>query len=228
VHRSKRRLQPEFGKIDAKQKARALTHEPCECVSALASHSNAGARQLILAKIQILPSDTPDTIAGRDWDAIKRDYTAGELVVPELCALHSISRDMLYRYAKAQDWVLRRGARKYRLERPETRMAKRLVAALEVKMRRFEVRLAENDGASSAADGERDARTLNTLVRLFEKLKGLGAVEGGNAPLAKSADGQSNGAKPYDAERIRNQLAQRLECLRGQLGGRAVHACLER
>jgi len=35
VHRSKRRLQPEFGKIDAKQEARALAHERSECVSAL-------------------------------------------------------------------------------------------------------------------------------------------------------------------------------------------------
>jgi hypothetical protein len=35
VHRSKRRLQPEFGKIDAKQRARAPVHERRECVSAL-------------------------------------------------------------------------------------------------------------------------------------------------------------------------------------------------
>jgi putative transposase len=35
VHRSKRRLQPEFGKIDAKQRARARTRERSECVSAL-------------------------------------------------------------------------------------------------------------------------------------------------------------------------------------------------
>ena len=37
VHRSKRRLQPEFGKIDAQQGGSALTYEPCECVSALAA-----------------------------------------------------------------------------------------------------------------------------------------------------------------------------------------------
>jgi MFS family permease len=37
VHRSKRRLQPEFGKIDAKQTTSALAHEPCECVSARAT-----------------------------------------------------------------------------------------------------------------------------------------------------------------------------------------------
>ena len=34
VHRSKRRLQPEFGKIDAQQKDRALARERSECVSA--------------------------------------------------------------------------------------------------------------------------------------------------------------------------------------------------
>ena len=37
VHRSKRRQQPEFGKIDAEQKARALAHERSECACALAS-----------------------------------------------------------------------------------------------------------------------------------------------------------------------------------------------
>ena len=36
MHRSKRRLQPEFGKIDAKQKVSALTHERNECARALA------------------------------------------------------------------------------------------------------------------------------------------------------------------------------------------------
>jgi hypothetical protein len=35
VHQSKRRLQPEFGKIDANQKASAVTHERSECVTAL-------------------------------------------------------------------------------------------------------------------------------------------------------------------------------------------------
>jgi hypothetical protein len=35
MHRSKWRLLPEFGKIDAQQKIRALAHEPRECVSAL-------------------------------------------------------------------------------------------------------------------------------------------------------------------------------------------------
>ena len=35
VHRSKRGLQPEFGKIDAQQKASAMARERSECVSAL-------------------------------------------------------------------------------------------------------------------------------------------------------------------------------------------------
>src|SRR5687767_65924 len=39
VHRSKRRPQPEFGKIDAKQRARAMAHERRECVSGLAHRS---------------------------------------------------------------------------------------------------------------------------------------------------------------------------------------------
>jgi hypothetical protein len=41
AHRSKRRLQPEFGKIDAEQNASAQTRERSECVSALGGNSEA-------------------------------------------------------------------------------------------------------------------------------------------------------------------------------------------
>src|SRR5262245_4208507 len=40
-HRSKRRLKPEFGKIDAKQITSVSAHEPCECAGTLGGGSAA-------------------------------------------------------------------------------------------------------------------------------------------------------------------------------------------
>jgi hypothetical protein len=44
VHRSKRRLQPEFGKLMHKQTAKTLARERSECVSALAEFPKSGHR----------------------------------------------------------------------------------------------------------------------------------------------------------------------------------------
>jgi hypothetical protein len=79
----------------------------------------------------------------------------------------------------------------------------------------FENRMAE--GGASAADTERDARTLNTLFRLFEKLKGMGAQSRSRAAAINDADRQVEDA--HDADRLRTELAQRLERLRRQIGG---------
>jgi hypothetical protein len=82
--------------------------------------------------------------------------------------------------------------------------------------------MAESAASATAADSERDARTLNTLVRLFEKLKGLGLSEaaGRRAQPAKSAPADDSSVKDaHDADALRGELARRLEKLRGQLGG---------
>jgi hypothetical protein len=156
-----------------------------------------------------------------DWDAVARDYAAGLLTVSEICARHGVSRATLYNRAKIEGWPLRHGATVIVQRRTQAGLTKRLLAALDTKMKQFESRMSESAGGETAADGERDARTLNTLVRLFEKLKEIGEVSGGEA-AARSPNampGPAIGLKPDDAERLRNDLAQRLESLRGQLGG---------
>ena len=70
---------------------------------------------------------------------------------------------------------------------------------------------------TTAADSERDARTLNTLVRLFDKLKGFGAKA--TARSGGATKGRSAGKDIHDADRFRNDLAQRLERLRNGIGG---------
>lgn len=81
----------------------------------------------------------------------------------------------------------------------------RLHAALDGKMKEIEERLASGEGLS-AADSERDARTLTSLARLYEKLSELESA-GLKADQQEAADGERN------ADAIRDEIASRLERL---------------
>jgi len=87
----------------------------------------------------------------------------------------------------------------------------RLYAALESKMREIEHRIerASDDSTQSlsAADSERDARTLTALARLFEKLSDLDT-----SPAADAGHkGEVPADKEIDADRFRLKIADRLE-----------------
>ena len=148
--------------------------------------------------------------------------------MPELCALHAISRTRLYDHVNRDDWTKRSVRRAAAAKRPsrsrrlagETDLARRLLIALDQKMTAFETRMtqaATGETAATSADSERDARTLGTLVRLFDKLKGFGAktAAGTDAPAASRTAGKDI----HDADRFRHDLARRLESLRDSIGG---------
>ena len=97
----------------------------------------------------------------------------------------------------------------------ERELAIRLMNALDQKMTAFEARLAESD--ASAADSERDARTLNTLVRLFDRLKTVDEKSLRRAPAANTAIPAAKDV--IDADRLRRELARRLARLRAGHGG---------
>ena len=172
----------------------------------------------------LAPEISPDP-AACDWDAIAHDYAAGALTVDEICAAHAVTRSMVYYRAKTRGWQLRRARSHAAGRRDEANLTKRLLSALDLKMTQFENRLSEDAAAATAADAERDARTLNTLVRLFEKLKGLGGKGAGppastrTAKFAATTAATSSRKDAHDADRLRGELARRLETLRGQLGG---------
>lgn len=176
-----------------------------------------------------LPAVRPSGRTLPDWDAIARDYAASTLAVPDLCTRHAVSASALYRRAKTDGWLMRRESGRRaprRCSRPIT-MNKRLLAALDLKMTQFESRMLDAASAASvasptAADSERDARTLGTLVRLFEKLTGFGektAASTRAAPQAGLETAAPAGKDAHDADRLRQELAQRLEKLRAGLGG---------
>ena len=162
----------------------------------------------------------------RDWGAIAHDYAASALSVPELCALYSVSKSVLYRRINRNGWIKRSAKRRAAAHRPPTprrpngeeKLARRLLKALDHKMKELETRMTQADAApATAADSERDARTLGTLVRLFDRLKGIGAKAAGvtGAPAA----GRTAGKDHHDADRVRRDLARRLEKLRDGIGG---------
>jgi hypothetical protein len=191
------------------------------------------------------PDSTAPSYAAPDWDAIAHDYAASALTVPELCALHAVSKWSLYYHVNRDGWIkrsalrraasgassskvdagLRSGKSSKRPSRSrrltgEAHLARRLLLALDHKMTAFETRMtqaATGDTAATSADSERDARTLGTLVRLFDKLKGFGGKQlaGTDGPAVSRTAGKDI----HDADRFRNDLARRLESLRDSIGG---------
>jgi hypothetical protein len=173
------------------------------------------------------PDSSANSVDRRDWAAIAHHYAASALTVPEICALYSVSRSVLYNRASLDGWIKRSAARRAAaLHRPplphtvkgEADLSRRLLTALDHKMKEFETRMTQAATApATAADSERDARTLNTLVRLFDRLKGFGAkaVAGAGGPAASRTAGKDS----HDADRFRHDLARRLESLRDSIGG---------
>ena len=161
-------------------------------------------------------------IASSKWAAVAADYVAGELTVAQICTRYGISQKALYEQVKKQGWPLRSAGgqsscdvRKHRRGAKTARKAliARLYRALEQKMSEFESRL--DDGAQTAADHERDTRTLNTMVRLFERLSALD--EKGRDKKASAVKDAGAGVNA-DARAMREDLARRLERLRAEHG----------
>jgi hypothetical protein len=93
-------------------------------------------------------------------------------------------------------------------------MVRRLLEALDKKLTLLETRMAPDGGidasGQSAADAERDARTLSGYARLYAKL-----VELDDAARA-GGKGKTDRSKPEatdDADRLRRDLALRLQRL---------------
>ena len=161
-----------------------------------------------------------------DWDGIKLAFTKGDWSLARIGDAFGTTHSNISRRAKKDGWVREVGTKPLRGRRArggavsktaQRRILKRLYRALDEKMKVLEERIAQaqQPGAPelSAADAERDARTLSALARLYAKLVELDdqAREGARkeqgsepAPATRSAD---------DADRLRRDLALRLQRL---------------
>lgn len=157
-----------------------------------------------------------------DWLKIRDRYENGDETVLAICKAFRISPNQLYRRARNEDWTLRQnrqrdaggdvmplgkkddtGSTQRRFQRPDRKiLVDRLYKAFERQMADFEKRLnlTEDDGVN-----EKDARTLGSLARTLEKLIEL---------RGEDEDSHDETEKEIDIERLRQELARRIELVR--------------
>jgi hypothetical protein len=172
-----------------------------------------------------------DEPGGVDWDKIKHAYIHGDWSLDRIADAYGSSASTITARAKKHGWVRLVGTkplpcgRRARLPgapRPKRAnvdqlrrrtIIRRLLEVLDGKLTELETRMEEAQATGaphSAADGERDARSLTALARLYAKL-----VELDDA--AKQATGQGSETETRrtgdDADRLRRDLALRLQRL---------------
>jgi hypothetical protein len=181
---------------------------------------------------QTCAGDAADPI---DWEGIKHAYVHGDMSLERIAEARGSSATTISKRAKREGWVRLIGTKRLRsgpkprlpgaprpkpktpAQRRRSEMVRRLFEVLDTKLKLLEERMAEAqaEGAApqSAADTERDARSLNALARLYAKLVELD--EAAKAPASKGGEGSDKDAatRSDDADQLRRHLALRLERL---------------
>ena len=163
--------------------------------------------------------------SGPDWVGIEREYIYGDKSLDRIAAIYGSSSGGIRYRAKRDGWVRLFGttpltpgpaARLPSAPRPnadqlrQRRLARRLFKVIEAKLQEIETRMNQADANAappSAADTERDVRSINSLMDLYAKV-----VELDEAARA-SATGKEEEAKSKDAVQLCRDLARRLEQL---------------
>ena len=176
------------------------------------------------------------------WAEARRLYGEGMSSLAEIADATGISVGRLRRRAMAEGWVRaaraqtgsrssRSGRREAGMPRPSGRagrarlgaatqgagsasavravVVQRLYRAIDTKLKRLEARM-RSGKSLSAADSERETRELGTMVRSFEKVAELAA----DIDRSKSkTDARRSDVSAADAERMRREIAERIERL---------------
>jgi hypothetical protein len=155
----------------------------------------------------------------------------GDWSLQRIADAHGVSQTAVIQRAKKHGWVRLVGTKRLRPGprpgKPKAKRAaaeeirrrdivRRLLEALDKRLIHLEKRMAPDaesgDVAQSAADAERDARTLSGLARLYAKLVELDD----SASTKGEPDQDKSVTKPEatdDADRLRRDLALRLQRL---------------
>jgi hypothetical protein len=160
-------------------------------------------------------------------DGVRHDFVHSDMSLDRIGAKHGIHKTTVARWAKREGWVWLVGTRPLATgrkprppgtpppkrpsvaERRRRHMVERLLKIFDAKIRALEARLQqdESDGETpqSAADTERDARSLSNMLAFHAKLVELEqAAQQGNTEAT---------TRSQDADRFRRKLALRLERL---------------
>lgn len=173
------------------------------------------------------------------WPEIARAWVEGVESVAAIAKRHRLFPARIYTRAKAEDWPARGGAAEkpksltrpagsssnskrapvqpvpaavaaeapHAADVPREVLLRRLFGAIDLKLKQLEKRMSSGK-AVSAADSERQTRELNQMIRSFEMV----------TELARDRDNAAVGAaittvSATDAERMRREIAERLERL---------------
>ena len=186
-----------------------------------------------------------------EWAEVRVLYEGGELLVRDIAERFGITDRTILERARTGSWLRRAGrtAKPVGRKGPEapvppghpTRavrqaLIRRLYKAIDIKLKHWEDRMAGGEELSPA-DSERMAKEVTTMISGFERVAETeGAIEkrdaqsttagsGAHAKRGKrrgTADTNAAGGPESDAERMRREIAARLERLqlgRGEASG---------
>ncbi len=155
------------------------------------------------------------------WAGIRRLYEAGE-APKTLAERFGVTLRTVKKHARDEGW--RVAAPPAASEPPALResvtsrdqngvLIRRLYRAISVKLEHMETRMA-NGETRSAQDEERESRALATMIRNFEKVTEVAAdFERAREPGAPETGASAARSRAPDAERMRREIAERLERL---------------
>jgi hypothetical protein len=152
-------------------------------------------------------TDGTSPAAGPDWSAVRRDFLRKELSYAAICEKHGISREAFDERRAAEGWK-----RKNKAKAESTRATiRRLKELLRKRLADLETQLAAIGEDVSAAESEREIKSMNTLVRTLEKVLELERRH-------KVSGQRRNGLRIIDNAR-REELARRIAALAGSWRG---------
>lgn len=154
------------------------------------------------------------------WDEIKRLYIETGDSVEKIAVKFGVCRSAVFKKAAQGGWPSRRAKRAKSsstgvavsgggaAKGAQVSLEKRLYQVMIRKLEKLEQRMIASESLSPA-DNEREMREIGAMIRGFEKVK-----EGGNGEKgAGSARRSSNSAACASAERMREEITERLERL---------------
>ena len=167
------------------------------------------------------------------WAEVERAYVESDETITSISERLGVPLSTIHRHAGLKGWPRRKGRAGQppqvsgvvtvgSVEAARNDVARRLYRRMSQKLTKMEQDTASTD--PNAVGDDPDDRMLTTLIRQFEKLTGLdgltqrerGTGKGGRSQPAtrdKSRAPEQQHSPPLDAERIRNEIAERLEKL---------------
>ncbi len=154
-----------------------------------------------------------------DWVAVRHAYCSSDQKVVDICHQHGVSIPALYYHRRRENWPQRYKTAVTASEKSKQihkSKIERLYLLLDRLMKEFEMEPLNADGTegvpkAGTADRERSARTLSSLIRSFEKIKELEAID--VSKTQKSDDDDINEADEKEAETLRHILYEKIEKL---------------